>query len=161
MKSFQDLFQEMKCNQIYYNGMLVERSFSFVKHGKFKFRFKFIQTNSTFTQAIDVYFIDFRGNIKINGKSIRLSKGNYPHVVFFENSSPKEIELDLEIQQGWISICNASDPIGTNQFAYSMILGCAMIKQELSKNSYRFFCNDHEIDDDFDDLIFELEIITD
>lgn len=92
--------------------MLVQRLFPFVKHGKFKLRFKFIQSNSTFTQAIKVFLINFRGNIKLNEKSIRLSKGNYPQVVFFENSSPKEIELDLEIQQGWISICNASDPSG-------------------------------------------------
>ena len=30
--------------------------------------------------------------------------------------------------------------------------------ESFSKNHYRFHCNDHQMDDDFDDLIFDLEI---
>ena len=30
--------------------------------------------------------------------------------------------------------------------------------EAFSKNLYRFHCNDHRMDDDFDDLLFDLEI---
>ena len=35
-----------------------------------------------------------------------------------------------------------------------------MIIEKTGKDSYRFYCNDYENDDDFDDLIFDMEIIT-
>lgn len=34
-----------------------------------------------------------------------------------------------------------------------------MIIEHFEHNKYRFICNDHEDDEDFDDLIFEMEII--
>jgi len=33
-----------------------------------------------------------------------------------------------------------------------------MMPKQISENKYRFYCNDHKINDDFDDLIFDLEI---
>ena len=56
-------------------------------------------------------------------------------------------------------ICNGSDLTGTKQFCRSMHMGCAIYIEELGENKYRFNCNDHEIDDDFDDLIYEMEIV--
>ena len=32
------------------------------------------------------------------------------------------------------------------------------IKEELGEDKFRFYCNDIDWDDDFDDLIFDLEI---
>ena len=34
-----------------------------------------------------------------------------------------------------------------------------MIIEKQNNNCYKFYCNDHENDDDFDDLIFEMKIL--
>ena len=34
-----------------------------------------------------------------------------------------------------------------------------MYIEQIGENKLRFYCNDHEIDDDFDDLIFDMEIM--
>ena len=39
-----------------------------------------------------------------------------------------------------------------------MEITCLMIKEELGEDKFRFYCNDIDWDDDFDDLIFDLEI---
>lgn len=38
--------------------------------------------------------------------------------------------------------------------------GNAFWIEKLSPTHSRFYCNDHEYDDDFDDLIFEVEVIS-
>ena len=43
-------------------------------------------------------------------------------------------------------------------FSAGHLYGNAFWMEQLSDNRYRFYCNDHRMDDDFDDLIFDLEI---
>ena len=66
--------------------------------------------------------------------------------------------MKIELTDGDICICNGSDLLGTKKVWRSLCEGCAMIIENISENHLRFYCNDHENDDDFNDLIFDLEI---
>ena len=44
----------------------------------------------------------------------------------------------------------------TSGFSAANIYGNAFGVEKLSENLYRFHCNDHRMDDDFDDLIFDI-----
>lgn len=52
-------------------------------------------------------------------------------------------------------------PQGSFQSTFSNCnsYGYGYWKEHISENRYRFHCNDHEKDDDFDDLIFDVEIL--
>lgn len=159
MLLFDSLFSEAHSKEIMYKGKKVQRIFNIRNLGKYRIRFTFVKTNSPYTQVIKVFFVDFRGEIYLEGRKIQPSRGKFSQLAFFENTAPQQFELEIHIQEGELFVCNASDPIGTNQFTHSMVYGCAMIQEELGENRYRFYCNDHESDDDFDDLIFDLEIL--
>lgn len=75
-----------------------------------------------------------------------------------EESNPNGFYVDINSDNGFITINNCSDSIGTGEFYDSLIEGRAMYIEQIGENKLRFYCNDHEIDDDFDDLIFDMEI---
>lgn len=91
-------------------------------------------------------------------KNSNSPKTRFPKVNYWFDTAPKEIEIKLLLEKGHILLCNGSDPIGDKQFCHSLGFGCAMYIEKISDNKYRFHCNDHENDDDFDDLVFEMEI---
>ena len=76
-----------------------------------------------------------------------------------EKYAPKQFEIRVILHNGRFIICNGSDLLGDESIWRSLYGGCAMIIEEIGENHYRFYCNDHEIDDDFDDFVFEMEII--
>ena len=91
--------------------------------------------------------------------------------------------MDLDVLDGYFVLANASDYLDdypaliekisqqtgrsreqfrgnsyTSGFTASNLYGNAFWVESFSKNLYRFHCNDHRMDDDFNDLIFDLEI---
>ena len=93
------------------------------------------------------------------------------------------IIMDFDIAEGYVRLANASDFLDdypemiekisaqtgrtrdqfrgcsyTSGFSAGYLYGNAFWMEQLSDNRYRFHCNDHQMDDDFDDLIFDLEI---
>ena len=152
-------FQKEMSLEIIYKGQKINRCFNLYKKGKYKLKFTFIKTNSQFIQAIKIFLDDFKGNLIFNGNKIIIPKKKFPQLNFFEDTAPKEFIVEVDLEDGHLSICNGSDPLGTKQFCHSLVFGCAMIIEHFEHNKYRFICNDHEDDEDFDDLIFEMEII--
>ncbi|MDR7000196.1 hypothetical protein [Neobacillus niacini] len=71
---------------------------------------------------------------------------------------PKIFEVDVEIIEGSLGIGHFCDNTGTGSCVLGFS-GFAMMIEELNNNKKRYYCNDFEADDDFDDLIFEIEII--
>ena len=61
------------------------------------------------------------------------------------------------LEEGNIAISNGCLRPTTETIA-CFVDGFAMIKEELGEDKFRFYCNDIDWDDDFDDLIFDLEI---
>lgn len=89
---------------------------------------------------------------------MKIPKNRFPKLNFWYDITPKQFDVEFVVEDGSLTICNGSDPIGTKQFNHTLVFECAMIIEKLGEDKFRFHCNDHE-NDDFDDLIFEMEII--
>lgn len=145
--------------EIIYKGQKIHRCFYIDKKGKYKLKFNFVKTNSPFLQLIAIFLDGFKGKIFLDGQEIKPRRKRFPRLDFYEDTAPKDIFLDVELEDGYLAICNGSDPLGTKEITHTLSFECAMIIENYEPNKYRFICNDHEFDDDFDDLIFEMEII--
>ena len=120
--------------------------------------FKLVSTNSANKQGIALFFSDFQGELYVNNKKTKILKG-FKHYLFktqdFETSA---LELRVCPQNGYLFFGNASeDPqsVGYECGAF----GCAFWIEQIDQFTYRFHCNDHEYDDDFDDLVFDCMIV--
>lgn len=160
MKMFSELFLEQDSFEIEYGGKMIYSFYTFDKIGTYILRFTFVNTCSCYGQAIIAHLDTFKGQIYIDKKEIKLPKGSFPQLVFPKNRCPRQFELKVVLEAGDITICNGSDSLGTEEIWHSMSRGCAMIIERLEENHFRFYCNDHENDDDFNDLIFDMEIVT-
>lgn len=134
--------------------------FSFDKKGTYILRFSFISSASKYNQAIIFHLISFDGKLFYNGDELEKPKNSFPQLIFSEKFTSNIFEIKIVLNDGDLCICNGSDLLGNGQIWRSLYGGCAMIIEKTGKDSYRFYCNDYENDDDFDDLIFDMEIIT-
>ena len=156
--------------------------------GHYQFKIKFVSVNSPYKQGIAFKFSskpEFKGEIIING--VRLEKPKKKRLNYvIEEALFKENEFvaELLLIEGFVVFCNASDILGdypglvdkvaeltgkpaeqfegkgyTSGFSAANMYGNAFWVEVLSDNRYRFHCNDHKLDDDFDDLIFDVEVV--
>lgn len=88
-----------------------------------------------------------------------MPKGCFPQLRLDEKSTPKQFEIDVLLQGGDLAIGNGSFDLHVPEICRTLSGGCAMVIEKLGTNYLRFHCNDYENDDDFDDLVFDLEII--
>jgi len=161
MVYFEKLFREQQSNTVTYNNCIYHRYFPVVVENNIKLRFKIISSNSVFGQAIVLLFPPkFNSNVFLMGKEIHIKKSSFPKLNFWTDTSPEEFEVDISNFTGEIKICNGSDPLGSKQFCKYLSEGCAMIVTQMGEHKFRFNCNDHEYDDDCNDLVFDLEVIT-
>lgn len=158
MKMFSEQFLEQDSFEIEYKGRRIYAFYRIEKVGRYVLKFKFVETNANHTQAIIIHLNEFVGRLYINGEEIRKPKGSFPQLIFDETYASQIIELEVELFSGNIVICNGADLLGEGKIWRSLYGGCAMVIEEIEENHFRFLCNDFE-NDDFDDLIFELEII--
>ena len=141
-----------------HEGKVYQRWYYIEKHGNYRIRFKIVSTNSPHRQGIALFFSDFKKSMELNGEKLRVLKG-FKHYVFkegeFEND---EFILTVNATEGCLTFANASeDPILKTYKCGAYC--CAFWIEQISDNYLRFHCNDHESDDDFDDLIFDLEYL--
>jgi len=140
-----------------YKGKKIIKLFRFGEKGRFILKFDFVKSNAENDQALVVFFTDFKGKITVDGKTIKPRGKAFPQLRFWEGNPKKTICFDLIIESGRIAIANRGQS-EDSEFYHSLVFGCAMMPEQISENKYRFYCNDHKINDDFDDLIFDLEI---
>ena len=122
-------------------------------------KFTFISPSSKYLQAIIIHWDSFKGQLFINGEEVKKPKTRFPQIILDEKYTPKQFEMKVILHSGRFRICNGSDLLGDQKIWRSLYGGCAMIIEEGENNSYTFYCNDHENDDDFDDLIFKMQIL--
>lgn len=106
-------FQKEMSLEIIYKGQKINRCFNLYKKGKYKLKFTFVKTNSQFVQAIKIFLDDFKGNLIFNGNKIIIPKKKFPQLNFFEDTASKEFILEVDLEDGHLTICNGSDPLGT------------------------------------------------
>lgn len=126
--------------------------------GDYTLCFRIKSTNSDHQQGIALFFSNFKGYVCLNGNDLPILKGKFKHYTFREGEIPNdEFCLTVHAEEGYLFFGNASQSPGSSRFECGA-LGCAFWIEEIGPHILRFHCNDHEYDDDFDDLIFDLEI---
>ena len=143
-----------------FDGKTFFRWYYIKNTGDYFLRIKIISTDSVNKQGITLNFSDFIGSISCNGIQLDVPKRKFSHYLFKEGDTPNnEFNLSVHVEQGCLFLGNASERREIGMFT-SGSLGNAFWIEKLSPTRSRFYCNDHEYDDDFDDLIFEIEIIN-
>lgn len=153
MKPFSVLFEHS--DEITYQGKIIKKNYKLDATGEYDLTFSFIEKNSRFNQAIVLLFLDFTGDFYIFDQKYKLPNSRFPKVNFWFEESNTEISVKINLVKGTVLICNGSDPLGNKQICHSLCFGCALQVEE-HDDKLIFYCNDHENDDDFDDLVFEL-----
>jgi len=168
------------------SGTIFYRSYKIEKLGKFRLTIHITTINSPYRQAIAFSLSTkpkFKGTIFINGVRFIPEKKQQHYVMPVEFPDRAMITLDLVVLEGYIRFANASDFLDdypemiekisaqtgrsrdqfrgcsyTSGFSAGFSYGNAFWIESLSENCFRFHCNDHRMDDDFDDLVFDIEI---
>ena len=168
------------------DGKVFYRSYKVEEQGEFRLNIRVVSINSPYRQAIAFSLSSspkFKGSILINGQKFQAEKKKLNYVMPVVLPDNDEIIMDFDIAEGYVRLANASDFLDdypemiekisaqtgrtrdqfrgcsyTSGFSAGYLYGNAFWMEQLSDNRYRFHCNDHQMDDDFDDLIFDLEI---
>lgn len=142
-----------------HDGKIIRRWYTIDKDGHYDIIIRIISTKSNHMQGIALFFNDFRGTLRLNGVSLPVLKGKFKHYVFRENQIQADgLTLSVLAEKGHLVLANASQTLGNGHFECGAF-GCAFWTETIAENHFRFHCNDHEMDDDFDDLVFDLEIV--
>lgn len=157
---YTQLFNGSKNGIVEYDGKILNKYIKLNFIGTKKIKFTFVECNSNNKQLIVLSLDGVDCDIFWNGKKYVVPETRFPTLDLDESFYGKEIELEITIKSGEIYIYNgAIKKVGNKNFVSFCCEGCAMIKEKISQNISRYYCNDFEPDDDFNDLIFDLEIL--
>ena len=148
-----------KVDQGLYKGKLINKYLKFSDKGYFRFDFKIDSTDSKFLQGIVIMLSrDFNADFYINGKKIAKPKGRFPKIELWENNVPQEFSVFVHLVEGDIYFLNGCAIPVTPELTYCRMMqgGCAIFIEQICENCYRLNCNDVEPDDDFNDLVYEV-----
>lgn len=169
------------------DGKVYYRSYRIDKQGKFRVKIHIVSINSNYNQGIAFRFSTvpkFKGTLSLNGERFVPEKKQHQNYIFpVAIPEHDHIVMDLDIVDGHLILANASDYLDdypdlieriskqtgrtreqfrgnsyASGFTAAHLYGNAFWIEALSDNCYRFHCNDHRLDDDFDDLIFDMEL---
>ncbi len=148
-------------NKIEYKGETVYSLYEYNLKGKHTVKFRLIYSNSNEDRGITLSKVNFKGKISYNDESFVELKGAYAAVDIFEPYWKDEKQVTIDLEDGYVGIANGKFTTGGDGVRY---LDCglfwgAMKVEQISEAVTRFYCNDTELEDDFDDLIFEMEVV--
>ena len=153
-----DRFFDGKTKTIY-EGKLYSRLYTVIDApGKYCLSFEFISTNSKYEQYIGLSMYCFKGAVKLNGEKVKLRKGVFSGMKFSEKTAPKQFTAEIIVEEGEVNVFNGADGWIMDTIHNAEQATPAMIVEKNGENSYVFHCNDYVYDDDFDDLVFSLEV---
>ncbi len=145
--------------EIIYDGKLYSRIYKVISEpGEYRLHFEFISTDSEYEQFIGLSMYCFKGKAIIDGEKVKLGRGRFTGMGFPEKTTPKQFDVCVIVESGIVSIYNDVTDWKTDITFKTPWVMPAMIVEKISDNSYIFHCNDRVYDDDFDDLVFSLEI---
>jgi hypothetical protein len=119
-----------------------------VPKGVVQLRFRFVSTDSEWKQGMS---LTADGQFLINNVIVKKA------AVLWEDTAPSGSEFECETRNGIVEVTNVRDT--GDGVAESWHGGAAMMVEAI-KEGRRYRCNDGHFDDDFDDLVFELELIS-
>lgn len=148
MPSFYNLFLASKGQPVDYNGrtiLMVDRLT--VADGQ-QLKVIFESVNADWRQGV---CLTTDGGFVVNNQNIRRA------TVLWQDTAPQEVILKVQTKKGECQVKNVWD-VGDGVM-HSWHNGAAMIVDEIASGR-RYKCNDGRSDDDFDDLIFRIELGT-
>lgn len=170
------------------DGKTFYQTYKIPQQGRFQLKLRIVAINSHYRQAIAFGFShspDFISTLYINSKEFAPEKRKLlSYIIPVSLAENSNVVFDLDIAQGHFYLANASDFLDDypglaekisaqtgrareefrgNSYASGFntagLYANSFWIETLSDNHLRFHCNDHKMDDDFDDLIFDMEII--
>lgn len=163
MTGFNYLFGKAESNITEYKGETIYAVYKYDLKGRHTIKFRLIKSNPNTERGIHFFVNKFRGKIYgHNGKRIRKPRGVYASLMLMEdvwrNDENNEFILIIDLEDGYINIENGLYKKEYDAFSVSSFWGAIKI-EKISPTITRFYCNDTELEDDFDDLIFDMEIL--
>ena len=156
------------------------------EEGEHLLRFRFLHVDSPYKQGI-VFTLsrEFKGKLFLNGKRLaKPRRASESLLVVEEGSFPDNtFELKMLVESGSVLISSASDLLGDypslrnlpvmkdkdmeamRSYVSGFTAGAygdsanAFWIEEAAENRFIYHCNDHAKDDDFDDMLFEIEVM--
>ena len=128
--------------------------------GKHTLKFSMVYSNPNEERGICLNTIHFKGSID-NYEDEKLFKRSGAYSGYdILGTDWKEKKIIVDLKEGFLGITNGKfQTSGDVLFLNSGGLWQAMKVEQISPTKFRFYCNDTVLEDDFDDLIFEMEII--
>ena len=153
MPSFSERFIKSKGQPIEHEGKALILADKFPIFNGDKIKIIIESTNSDAKQGISV---DITGKCHYMGKEFQQGKGI--EMIFWEDTSPKEMELTIFAKKDFIWIQNIWEnaTLPGSNIPDSGRYGAAMIVEKI-KNGRRYCCNDWHPDNNFDDIIFTVQ----
>jgi len=142
------------------DGRIVYRSDVYNLKGKHKLKFTFVSSNGVDEQLI-LLVMDkkFDGEISWNGQKYKVPKCAFPTLDLYEKYMGKEFILDIDLKNDDLHICNGVVEDGCVDYWDFENMG-GMYIEEVTSNKKRYICNaPNSKDYEFDDLVFEIEIL--
>lgn len=147
MVVFEELFLESRGKPIEYNGrkiQMVDVVNLQPKHQRIRLTFE--KTSSVWKQGV---MLSTKGVFIVNKQKVKNS------VVLWQDSAPQVVDFDVNSKDGELEVRNVWDTgDGT---VHSWHAGAAIYVEEIEAGK-RYHCNDGQLDDNFSDLIFKIEL---
>lgn len=167
------------------DGKVYYRYRTLAEIGKHVLKIRFLHVDSPYKQGV-VFSLskEFKGKVFFNGKRLAKPKRASESLLVVEEGSMQnnEFELKLYIECGCVLISSASDLLGDypswrdlpamkdknmeamRSYVSGFTAGAfgdkanAFWVEQVTENRCLYHCNDHAKDDDFDDMVFEVEL---
>lgn len=148
MSNFESLFLASKGQPFEHKGKLIHMVDRLPVSKAQKLLVAFESKSSSWRQGIHLSTV---GSFEVNGQKIKNA------IVLWQDSAPAEVSLTVHSKNGICAIKNVWD-VGDGVM-HSWHSGAAMIIDDDSSGR-RYRCNDGQADEDFDDLVFSVKLIS-
>ena len=146
MPSFYNLFLKSKGQPVNYNGQVIQMVDRLTVVDGQQLKLTFESMDADWRQGV---CLTTDGGFVVNNKIVKKAT-----VVWFD-SAPREVLLKVHTKKGECQVKNVWDT--GDGVMHSWHNGAAMLVEEIAAGR-RYKCNDGQPDDDFDDLIFRIEL---
>ena len=152
---FAEFFRESKGKPFFYKGKEIKMSDRIsLPSGKASLLIEFISTKSEWKQGI---VLDTKGVFEFVDDGAKISKG----IVLWEHTAPKKVKIAVKSKDKILFIYNVwevTDHLGNKVMHYGHG-GGALYTEQVDETATLYHCNDGHPNDDFDDLVFRVQLL--
>ena len=154
MPEFQSAFAKSKGQPIVYNGKTLMLMDKITVPLNFRLMIRLISIDSAWEQGIAIKVAKAKGEIF---SCLSQQKNHYIHIWQDAFAEQRELQYRVTANENQLSVWNIWNRGDGCTDAW--VMGAAMIKEVISENHFRYYCNDGHPDDNFSDIIFELNVL--